>query len=210
MQCPLCHNQTSIFEQHKLTHKIYFTCSICKLVFLSSDFYLDADKEKKRYALHQNNIESKDYVEFLNRIIKPSLSYIDKTMHGLDYGCGPDSVLAKLLNLENINCDYYDPFFFPNPLAKKYDFIFATECFEHFFSPSKALETISSHLKSGGFLSIMTEFNTNTDKFLDWNYIKDPTHVCFYSLESFEYISQNFGFEMVYTDKTRCIILQKS
>ncbi len=209
MQCPLCNNHTSTFEKKPFNNNIYFFCSVCKLVFLSPNSYLGADEEKKRYALHQNNIEAKGYVEFLNRIIEPSLTYINKTMHGLDYGCGPDSVLSKLLNLQNIECDYYDPFFFPSLLNKKYDFIFATECFEHFFSPSKELETIISHLKPGGYLSIMTEFNVNPDNFLDWYYIKDPTHVCFYSLDTFEYISQKFGFEIVYLDKNRSIILRK-
>ena len=210
MQCPLCHNHTSNFEESPLNKRIYFSCSVCKLVFLSPDSYLDADEELRRYAFHQNSIESKGYVEFLNRIIDPSLSFINETMHGLDYGCGPDSVLSKLLNLQNINSDYYDPFFYPNLLNREYDFIFATECLEHFFSPKKEFETIMSHLKSGGFLFIMTEFNVNPDKFLEWYYIKDPTHVCFYSLDSFEYISQKFGSDIVYFDNTRVVVFKKA
>jgi len=210
MKCPLCHNHTSNVEESCFNGKKYFTCSVCELIFLSPESYLVADEEKKRYALHENNINAKGYVDFLNRVIEPSLPYLEINMHGLDYGCGPDSVLAKLLNLQNINCDYYDPFFFPKLPNKTYDFIFATECFEHFFSPKNELETILSHLKSGGLLLIMTELNLNPNKFENWYYIRDPTHVCFYSPASFQYICQKFELEMVYSDGARVLILKKS
>jgi hypothetical protein len=209
MNCPLCDN-IKLTEIKTLSGKIYFECGDCHLVFLHPHQRLDKKEEFARYAYHRNNINDKGYVKFLDQIIVPALKYINNSMTGLDFGCGPDPVLTKLLDLYKIKCDYYDPCFF-NYLKTdfKYDFVFATECFEHFFHPSSELKIISSALRKNGILAIMTEFYTDIKNFNDWYYIKDPTHVCFYNLQVFDYICRNYGYEKLYSDNKRVIILKK-
>ena len=87
--------------------------------------------------------------------------------------------------------DLYDPYFFPDVscLNKKYDFITCTETVEHFYSPNKEFHTLNSLLEVGGWLGIMTNFYDDSINFNDWYYRKDPTHVVFYTEETFKFIA---------------------
>lgn len=171
---------------------------------------LCADEEKKRYSFHQNSIDDEGYVTFLGRVIEPMMKYLSAGMKGLDFGCGPNPVLAQIIKDKGFKCDFYDPFFFPQcNLEGKYDFIFATECFEHFFTPSNELDRICTMLNLSGILGIMTEFLPPKTDFADWYYKNDPTHVCFYDEKSINYICEKYNFNELYNDKHRVIILRK-
>ncbi|MCK9255104.1 MAG: class I SAM-dependent methyltransferase [Bacteroidales bacterium] len=210
MFCPLC-NSSDIKDFCNINSKLYNNCLNCDLIFLDKTYYLNQKDEKKRYAFHQNNIEDKGYVDFLNQLIFPLKNFLKPKIQGLDFACGPEPVLANLMEKYDLKCDFYDPYFFPKlDKNKTYEFITATECFEHFFEAKKEIELINSLLKPKSYLGIMTEFVTNKINFKNWYYIKDPTHVCFYSLKTFEYLSEKFGFEILYTDKKRVIIFYKN
>lgn len=92
---------------------------------------------------------------------------------------------------------------------KKYDAIFATECFEHFYYPEKELKTIKSHLKPTGYLILMTNLWNKLEDFLSWHYVNDDTHVTFYHTETLKYIYEHFGFSILQIIDNRVIILQK-
>ncbi|PLX08143.1 MAG: hypothetical protein C0596_07540 [Marinilabiliales bacterium] len=208
MICTLCKSpDTYLFEN--VNERDYHKCNSCDLVFLDPKHFLDTDEEKSRYNFHQNNIEDKGYIEFLNRVIQPAKEFISKDDIGLDFGCGPNPVLAQMIEKDGNKCDYYDPIFFPEIRKEDYNFIFATECFEHFYNPKKELNTIVSLLKLGGVLSVMTELNLKFLDFANWYYIKDPTHVCFYSENTVEFICKTFGFENIFSDKNRVFVLKK-
>lgn len=70
-------------------------------------------------------------------------------------------MLSRLLEGHGFTMTDYDSVFFDVPLTEPYDFIFSTECFEHFEEP---------------VLEIMTELRT------------DPTHVSFYSEKTLDYL----------------------
>lgn len=209
MICTLCKSpDTYLFEN--VNERDYHKCNSCDLVFLDPKHFLDTDEEKSRYCFHENNIEDEGYVEFLNRVIKPAREFICKDDIGLDFGCGPNPVLAQIFESSGNKCDYYDPIFFPDIPKKNYDFIFATECFEHFYNPGKEINAIVSLLKSGGVLAVMTELNLEFTDFADWYYIKDPTHVCFYSEKSINYICEVYSLDVVFSDKKRVLVLKKT
>ena len=209
MNCPLCNTHNS--NAFPANGKTYYSCSNCGLVYMDGNDHLSNDDEKKRYSFHQNDINNTGYVNFLNRIIEPAMDFLSKDMHGIDYGCGPNPVLAQIIENKGIRCDHYDPFFFPEiDTERKYDFIFATECFEHFFSPATELQQICNILKPNGILGIMTEIMDENTDFGSWYYKNDPTHVCFFNRKSLEYIKETYGFIELYNDNHRAIILRKS
>ena len=70
--------------------------------------------------------------------------------------------------------------------SKQYDFITCTETAEHFYDPFKEFNTFNDLLKPGGWLGIMTSFLTTDDKFENWYYRRDPTHVTFYCEKTFQ------------------------
>ena len=208
MNCPLCLSSNTEGYINS-DFKDYYKCDICGLVFINSDFHLQLNEEKSHYSFHNNSIDDDKYVKFLNRVIIPARKYIKQGDEGLDFGCGPNPVLSQLIKNTGNDCDFYDPLFFPYFPEKQYNFVFATECFEHFFSPYKELNAILTTLKTDGILAIMTELIIDKNNFADWYYIKDPTHVCFYSLKTFEFIAEKYGLNIVYTDNVRVVVLKR-
>lgn len=160
--------------------------------------------------MHQNSKDDDDYVDFLCRAINPSLRFLKEGMHGLDYGCGHEPVLAFLLRQRGYECSVYDPFFFPELKKMPYDFIFSTEVVEHFFNPAKEFERIDQLLAPRGYLIIMTSFWKELTQFSNWYYKNDPAHVVFYHYKTFQFMAKKLNYEIVYTDFEKVIIFQKS
>lgn len=210
MECTLCGS----VKLHKLPsvaklEKTYYSCGDCELIFVDPTQRLSREDEKNQYLVNANTLDEEAHIAVLNQIIEPALAYINEDMKGLDYGCGPDPLLSKLLEKKSLRCYNYDPLFdFGHP-EEIYDYIFATECLENFFVPAVDLKRMDDMLKSGGYLFITTSQSPSIEKFEDWNYRHDPTHVSFYNLETFNYIAKKLKYHLVYNDGERCVIFQK-
>lgn len=193
MHCPLCHSkETQKF--HTDAHRDYFKCAKCDLIFVSSEFYLSADDEKKRYEYHENKSDNKGYIEFLKQFINPMMERVEKGSEGLDFGSGPDPVLASIFKKAGYSMELYDAFFQKDEsvFQRSYDFITVTEVVEHLHQPLKEIERLWSCLKHKGTLGIMTKFSDNHD-FSRWRYKDDRTHVCFFSTKTFHWLANHLG-----------------
>lgn len=188
----------------------YHLCGNCALIFADPAHRLAPAAEKAYYATHENGIDNAGYVRFLGRVLEPMLPHLDGGMRGLDYGCGPGPTLSLLVRQQGIACDDYDPFFADRPLKPPYDFMFSTECFEHFHHPAAEIARIHALLKPGGLLGIMTERWTTPEAFARWHYTRDPTHVSFFHADSFDFLCARFGFTPVWMDESRVAILRKN
>ncbi|MEX1121295.1 MAG: class I SAM-dependent methyltransferase, partial [Balneolales bacterium] len=122
----------------------------------------------------------------------------------------PGPALSILLQRQNIECEDYDPYFYPRELTSTYDFIFATECFEHFNYPDREIKRLKSLIKPGGILTVMTINWKNLEDFPNWHYAKDPTHVSFFRQETFDFICKKYGFEELPCRNARVTILRES
>jgi hypothetical protein len=195
--CPLCTSENIglFFEDKK---RIYLRCSYCKLVFVPERYWLSAEAEKALYDYHENNPQDQGYRQFLSRLSVPLLEKLGSKQKGLDYGCGPGPTLSILLEEHGHQVDLYDPFYYNNlSIFKKiYDFICSTEVAEHLHDPSKNFTTLFKMLKQGGWLGIMTKLVIDKQAFSQWQYIRDMTHICFYSRSTFEYIAERFTAEL--------------
>lgn len=187
----------------------YFVCPRCSLINMAKDEFPDEAQEKQRYLTHNNGMQFQGYVDFLSRAIHPALQFFREGMTGLDYGCGPEPTLSRLVASHGYPCADYDPFFAPHPLNKNFDFIFATEVFEHFFYPDRELSKIHALLNKDGILIIMTKRWTDLDRFATWHYTRDPTHVCFYHCRTFDFMCEKFGFEKLHDDGRELSILKR-
>ncbi len=209
MECPLCYNPKSFFFLKGLDSRTFNGCNNCKLIFIETQLLPSAQEERTRYLEHNNGMQFPGYVTFLNQAIEPALPYINATQNGLDYGCGPAPTLSVMLKNRGIACDDYDPLFFPVMPDKVYDFIFATECFEHFFYPAIELARLDKLLKPGGLLVVMTELWTTAEAFKKWHYVNDITHVSFFHQHTFNYITENYGFMQLKSKNNRIVLLKK-
>ncbi len=211
--CILCNSSSVIpIESPKSTRQArrFMRCPVCELIFVPDEYYLSPQDEAARYRLHENTLSNEGYVRMFLEKIALIHQYCPDAHIVLDYGCGPEPVLAHLLRREGFNCDFYDPYFFPVLPEGFYDLVISTEVFEHFRDIRAELCRIRSLLNPGGFLAVMTSFHDTIKDFGNWWYISDPTHVCFFSTCTFEWIEKEFGFSRVYTDRKNFMILAEN
>ena len=190
--CPLCQNPAVPF--HRDSRRSYLRCRICQLVFVPSQYWLSRDEEKAEYDLHQNSAWDPGYRRFLSRLTIPLQNKLLPGQSGLDFGCGPGSALSIMLREQGFHMYQYDPFYADDPssLNRRYDFICATEVVEHLRKPNRTFQQLFTMLKPGGWLGIMTKLVRDQQAFLSWHYIRDLTHICFYSRETFEHLTKVF------------------
>ena len=209
--CPLCSEINGISLLRGPVNRSFLHCENCFLIFTESKDHPSADSERDRYLTHNNCIENKGYVAFLNKAVKPAMEFIKPGMKGLDYGCGPVPVLSLILENSGLDCDNYDPLFYPDlNREKQYDFIFAIECSEHFFYPEKEFNQIKNLLKPRGILILMTELWNNISEFKSWWYARDFTHVTFYHQETLKYISKRYDLTFLFRDGKSISIFRNS
>lgn len=210
MNCKIC--QSSDLEIIDIEEKYYF-CNDCEAIFIERDEIVDQKEEKSRYQNHDNSHQNKGYVKMFKTFIKEVLTANIELKEGaevLEFGCGPGPVLADLLTKRGLNVDLYDPYFFPgkNYLEQKYDLITSTEVFEHFSKPRQEFKRLSSLLKKGAYLAVMTSFHPGPEEFKDWWYKWDPTHIVFYNQKTFERLASEFNLEIIYSDQKKYILFK--
>lgn len=207
--CPLCSSTAKDYCADKF--RAYFQCTNCRLVFVGKESFPTAHDEKSRYELHENSPDDIGYRNFLSRMCDPMVSRLPKGSRGLDFGSGPGPTLSVMMAELGYPMVVYDPFFAPNEsvLKNEYDFVTATEVVEHFRSPLQSFARMWHCVKSGGYLGIMTKLVRDDTVFSNWRYKNDDTHICFYSKETFNWLSKQWGAESVFIGQD-IIIFQKT
>jgi len=190
MPCPLCESK-EIVDYYSNKRRDFLKCGLCNLVFVPNKFHLTPDEELKRYELHQNSPEDEGYKEFLSRLAIPLQKRLKAKSNGLDFGSGPGPTLSKMLEDKGHTVEIYD-YFYANDkevLRKKFDFITATEVFEHLRNPGQEIKMLWELLNPEGILGIMTKLAIDQQAFPKWHYITDRTHICFFSEKTFMWLS---------------------
>ena len=188
--CPLC-DSAEVAPYHQDRQRPYLQCGACRLVFVPPDYYLSATAEKGHYDLHQNDPADAGYRNFLSRVFDPITAKVPPPAHGLDFGSGPGPTLSVMLTEAGYQMAIYDPLYAPDKsvLAQSYDFITCTEVAEHLHRPGAVFEQLATLLKPGGWLGVMTKQVISPEAFARWHYKNDPTHVCFFSRETFIFLA---------------------
>ncbi len=191
--CPLC-GATDHTLYHRDRSRSYRHCGCCTLVFVPPTAHLQPAAEQAYYDLHENDPADAGYRRFLARLAHPLLKRIAPGARGLDFGCGPGPALAQMLQEAGMHVRLYDRFYVPDKSVwqQQYDFICATEVVEHLQKPSHEFERFFAHLRPGGWLGVMTKRVRNQAAFATWHYITDPTHICFYSRETLQWIAKRW------------------
>ena len=209
--CPLCGNSNTVEHYNDQTQQ-YRLCLICDLIFVPKPFHISSDHERNIYLLHENSIENQGYVDMFRRFLNEVLPICDLDTNKtkvLDFGCGYEPVLQKILQKDGYTCDIYDAYFFSQVPLVKYDLIVSTEVFEHFSNPAKEVELILSLLNSEGFVGVMTKQPLPSLDFSSWYYKKDETHICFYSPKCFEWIAKKYNLNLIYNNNDNIVVFSK-
>ena len=195
--CTVC-GQGALARFRVVKGREYLRCSHCEATIMAQASWLAPDEERAVYDLHNNDSDDPGYRAFLGKLVSPLLDRIQTGALGLDFGCGPGPALAKMLREAGMGVVLYDPFFYPeqSALSQQYDFITCTEVVEHLHRPAKVFDELDGLLKPGGWLGIMTCFQTCDDRFDNWHYRRDPTHVVFYREVTLAIIAGRLGWTM--------------
>ncbi|QEN06095.1 methyltransferase domain-containing protein [Thiospirochaeta perfilievii] len=210
--CPLC-NSLEVKFYLKDKKREYLICNSCELIYVPKSYHLTSVEERSRYVKHDNSIDDPSYLNFLSRIVGPLLSNITNidSSEGLDFGCGPGPVLKKILEKSNLVLEEYDLYFKNDKelLKRNWDFIVSTEVVEHLIKPGEVLIDLWKIINEKGFLAIMTRLYDGVENFNAWYYKGDPTHICFFSKNTFNYLAQLFNCEIQFFDKDIIILKKK-
>jgi SAM-dependent methyltransferase len=229
--CTLCGNTAGIWEETAAA--AYHHCPVCDLIFLDPALRPDPRNERARYLTHHNSPEDVSYraylrgfaeealLPFMPPLSSPTLAAQTSSRPAgaaraakiLDYGCGYSPVFVTVLQELGYGASGYDPLFAPGDSWRKeiFDAVTAVEVAEHFFFPSKEFRAISSVLRPGGICALRTLLHRGGgESFESWWYRRDPTHVSFYSKNSFEWIAGHFGFELIEVIEGRSVVLRRS
>jgi len=213
MNCPLCKSTSPpLFfqkEEKRSGRKDYFQCLECHLIFLSPEFHPTIEREKEVYSGHENSPENEGYVEHLRKLADPLTERLPKGFSGLDYGSGPGPTMCSIFEQKGFKVENYDPLFSPENdlLEKSYDFVTCTEVAEHFHYPRDQFLRLEKLFHN--FLGIMTQVVTSEIEFKNWWYHRDPTHVCFYSKETLDWIADWRSWKIEYF-KENVVIYSKT
>jgi len=213
MNCKICQAPTLSFYDEYMQCQTYH-CKACEFIFKDDEAIISDEKELKVYQQHNNTEENLGYVamfqDFIDKTITPHRAGI-KT--ALDFGSGPNPVLARILDKNGFETEYFDKFFSPEKVyeGKQYDLITSTEVIEHISDVQEVMALFSKHLNNGGFLALMTQFHPDDQEaYLNWWYRRDPTHISFFRPKTFTVLAEQHGFILRYNDNKKLLLLQKN
>lgn len=189
-----------------VNNRKFLHCLTCDVIFVPQEFHFTPEQEKSRYETHQNSNLTPGYREFLMKFIGPLWPHLPNPrpvgFRALDFGSGPSPALQTLLAEKELMIETFDPYFTSD--TKKpvgpYDLLCSTEVVEHFRDPLSDWKKMVSLVKPGGLVAVMTQFHfaEHESFFQKWWYVKDPTHVVFYSQKSFAWLAKRFGLKILF------------
>lgn len=207
--CPLCSNASTFLSPWGKTSIHH--CEHCDLIFKHPSMWPTAEEERRRYLLHMNSISDEGYVRMLDDFLsKAVVPYCEPSSRLLDFGSGPTPVLKALLEQEGYTVDIYDPFFAPLQPSAQYAGVTCTEVVEHVHTPRVMWGHMCSLLEPQGVLAIMTQFHPGELHVRDWWYLRDTTHVVFYSECTLRWVADTFGMTIAYTDHHKIIVYRRN
>lgn len=209
--CPVCCSKNFGYETLAAGGILYKLCTECSFLQMDRRFFLSSAEECRRYELHENSITDAGYVSWLEKFLVFSLDGLEpENSEGscqiLDFGSGPEPVMASLLRRKGYQVTLEDPYFAPGRKPGPFNLVTAMEVFEHLKDPSGTLMDISSRLIPGGSICISTEFlPTGVEAFDSWHYRSDPTHISFFSIESLHNLAEKTGLIITDHDSVRYV-----
>jgi hypothetical protein len=193
MTCPLC-GDDDCRELHRDKGRRFFSCAACTLIFVPPVDHLGPDDERRRYALHDNTFGHEGYVRYLGEIVQV---VNDRLLTGdiLDFGSGPEAVLARLFTGRGYRCRAYDPLYGigADALDATYDCVILSEVIEHVRDLSGEISLLKKVTRPAGRIVIRTKIYPSIDDFPGWWYKNDGTHINFFSRSAMEFLAGRLG-----------------
>lgn len=186
--CNICNNNLEILNINKTK---YLYCKTCECLY---KIKLPSSKEEyDRYLYH--NVDD-NYKDYMNNIFLKIKDFLNDGI-SLDFGCGKEKTLETIFKNNNLKMYSYDKYFIDfNYSNYKYDNIILNEVFEHIKNPYDLLKELILLLNDKGRIIIGTNLHKNN--FNNWWYLRDITHITFYSKKTMEVLSKRLNLKIIY------------
>ncbi len=210
--CRLCGRMETEPFLTRREKTLYHRCFSCGYVQIDEKHILSEEEERRRYLLHENSSENSGYVRWLESFLNFAFDEVPPAGTAvLDFGSGPEPVMAELMRNRGCKVLLEDCCFAPGKPDGPFRLITAVEVFEHLLYPAKIMESLASRLSPGGRLCLSTEFLPETpDDFESWHYRNDPTHIGFFTEKSLIAAGRENGLEKMKCDGLRYIAFAKT
>lgn len=169
---------------------------------MPSAFHLSTEEEREQYEKHENCADNSGYMQLLQPVID-LVSELDiakretgEDISVLDFGSGPNPVLADVLRERGFLVETYDAYFSQVLPAGQYSAVTSTEVVEHFCQPLVGWKQLLSFVASGGEAYVLTSWTDDVEDLPNWHYLREITHVSFYSKKTFAWIAERFSFSV--------------
>lgn len=203
--CKICGFKT---EKLIINSILYHRCTNCGFLRKDEKHLLDDNEEFERYQKHNNNDEN--YVSYQRNFYLQIEQYLFNDV--LDFGCGDNHVLSSIIKENGFNSYFYDLYFYNDEtiFSKLYDVIILEEVIEHIENPLFLLKRLIEMLKVDGKIIIRTNMLKDTINLNSWWYLRDTTHISFFTYHSFLICSQLLGMNIIYCNEKDLIIMKKA
>ena len=200
--CPLCLSG-ALVKMPVPQAALYRRCTDCGYVQMDPSCRLTEAAERARYERHENSLSDDGYVAWLNRFLDFALTGREG-LRILDFGSGPEPVMASLMAARGHEVLMEDKFFTRTRAGGRFDLITAVEVFEHLADPLQDLISLRERLNPGGGICISTELLPGEpEEFAGWHYRSDPTHIGFFSERALGRMAANAGMVLTRCDGRR-------
>jgi uncharacterized C2H2 Zn-finger protein len=192
--CPLCLGR---FEQAPIIGsggRQFFQCPTCWLVSANRRDYIPEAFQVQTYRRARCESERLRREAQLRLALNSLAHRLKPETKILDFGCGPEPVLPKLLEPLGAECHRYDPLFEATTFAPSYDLIAVLSAIRHFREPAREFRMVTDLLLEGGLLWIETVLWTSVENFTCWPSIGDRTKVSFYHTQTLDWICAKYGY----------------
>lgn len=212
--CKICGAVTEPWHYAKQKVDFHY-CEVCEFIGKDDSAILSSEDELKRYNDHNNDAVDPQYIAYFKTFIEDAvLPFANGGKIGLDFGSGPQPVLANLLQEQyNYQMTIYDLFYAPDQTytQRQYDLITTTEVVEHLQNPLHYFKHFRELLMPTGILAVMTQFHQNDpQKFMGWYYMRDHSHISFFTPKTLQMIAEKVGLHVIYSNgiKNTTFVLQ--
>jgi len=208
MICNLCH-ASDCPRLNTNGKRTFHYCGRCQLISAPPHEHLSLFEEKQRYSHHRNFADNPDYVRYLTEFSRE----IDRipTEHPaiLDFGSGPEYVLARVLREKGMLCEPYDPLYGigKEALLKQYDIVILCETIEHLRDLRAELRLCGRICKKTGYIVIRTQHYATKESVPSWWYAIDETHINFFNDYSFSYMASLLDMKVFYSNGKNTVIM---
>ncbi len=212
--CKICGAITVPWHYAKQKVDFHY-CEVCEFIAKDDSAIMSSENELERYNDHNNDATDPNYIAYFKTFLEDAVfPFIKAGKIGLDFGSGPQPVLANLLEGQyHYQMTIYDLFYAKNLGYKnqQYDLITVTEVVEHLQDPLHYFKHFKELLLPAGILAVMTQFHQNDpQKFMGWYYMRDHSHISFFTPKTMVIIAQMVGLDVIYSNgiKNTTFVLQ--